>query len=211
MIDPIPLFMVTVLPLVRVGLLRYQGLAGGWRCGPRHRHEATTWIEEPLEQAVGVHRRVFSPGPETVPLDDPRWPKRCENRVCMSTLGGADHIEPEDVLVEPYRFAPADPATVLHERLGRREDAGEHVLAYSPPIGGVVHLDYLEAKHRASDGRSLGVVTPDGLWYVDVKGRAGEVFIRKGDGAVLITEQTAGPAWRWRLRDGMLEEVPGAG
>ena len=212
---PTKLFTVTLLPLVRVGLRRYQGLCGGWRCGPLRRHEATTWLDKPEEQAVGDHRRTLVPeqgagrsGLVIKPYPD-QWPTRCENAGCDIPLPA---IAPGASL-GAYAFIPNDPAVVLHERLGRREDTGEQVLAYSPPVGGVVNLDYLYQYLPTVDGLSLGIMTPDGLWYVDVSGRNGETFARGelGAGPLTIT-QTDGPAWRWRVVEDMLfEEVPSAG
>jgi hypothetical protein len=199
---PTKLFAVTLLPLVRVGLRRYQGLAGGWRCGPNRRHEATVWLEEPEEQAIGDHRRLFEPEHKTSspPQIHPwpkRWPTVCADPVCPGSGPGR--------FVDPYAFIHTDPATVLHERLGRREDTGEHVLAYSPPVGGMAELDYIFKG-------CLGIGTPDGLWYVDVTGRNGECFARTPQGQPLTTTQTAGPPWRWRVvEDMLLEEVPGVG
>lgn len=199
-----PLFTVTPLPLVRVGLRRYQGLAGGWRCGPNARHEATTWLLAPLEQAIDDHRRLFEPGPATVPIDGTLWPTSCaQGKNCTNEPVGQPVQFP---ITRAYALGPSDHAVVIHERLARREDTGEQALAYAPPVGGVVHLDYLDHLLRGADGRCLGIATPDGLWYLDVTGRAGERFTRTGEGAALTVVQTAGPPWRWRVTDGLLEE-----
>jgi hypothetical protein len=205
---PIKLFTVTLLPLVRVGLRRYQGLAGGWRCGPNRRHEATVWLDAPEEQAIGDHRRLLVPeqaagrsGQAIKPHSD-RWPTACaQGTACTHERVGEPVVFPAPAA---YPFTAGDHAVVLHERLGRRDDTGEQVLAYSPPVGGVVELDFL---FRGC----LGIGTPDGLWYVDVTGKNGETFTRGRAGPLTIT-QTAGPAWRWRVvEDMLLEEVPGAG
>jgi hypothetical protein len=230
----VPCFLVTPLPLVRVGLRRYQGLHGGWNCGPRprQRHEATVWLPDPEEQAVDDHRRTFSPE-TTARGPKPHvgsWPTVCEQTACTNDAN-PDHCarcrHPKNVHIGaitgacivckdghvfeehagPYRFLLTDPATILHERLGKREDTGEEVLAYFAPVGAVVHLAYLAESLRAPDGRCLGVMTSEGLWYVDCPGRAGERWTRTGDGATLTTAQTAGPPWPWRIVEGMLEEV----
>ena len=209
---PTKLFLVTPLPLVRVGLRRYQGLAGGWRCGPNKRHEATVWLEEPEEQALGDHRRTFEPALKTSspPQLHPhhgRWPERCERGdTCTNEAFDTPVRFP---VSKAYAFTHGDHAVILHERLGRREDTGEQVLAYAPPVGGVVHLDYLLPARLGADGRCVGVGTPDGLWYVDVRGRGGERFERTGAGADLTVVQTSGPPWPWRITDGVLHQEAG--
>ena len=195
-------FLVTPRPIARRILRRYQGLAGGWACMPKQRHEAVVVLDGEVSQPLEDHRRLFtateSEALSGVAIQAALWPTHCDNPHCPGTaeLDGRPHWD------GPHVFAADDPREVEHHRMGRREDTGAQVPLYRPPPGGIVEAWWM-ASHGA-DGKSLAIWTLDGWWYLDIEGRGGERFDRSGDGSQLTVVQTAGPAWRWSLKEGVL-------
>jgi len=183
-------FRVTPLPRAQKILRIYQGLHDGWACGPKHRHEANVIIDV-IDRPLDVHGRILSLSDAGVELDDPLWPKHCQNEPCVTDV---------------YEFKPDDMHAVMLERLGARSDTGEEVLVSAPPVGAIVSVGhYIPA--RGADGDSLAVMTPDGLWYLDGEDRAGRRWTRTGPQDALCTYQAAGPRFEWRIADGRLEST----
>lgn len=181
-------FLVTPLSRAQKILRIYQGLYDGWACGPKHRHEANAVIDV-VDRPLDNHGRILSLTGAGVELDDPRWPKRCQNEPC-SVAGG-------------YEFKPDDMGAVMLERLGVRSDTGGEVLVGAPPVGAIISVAHF-IPTRGADGDSLAVMTPDGLWYLDAEDRAGRRWTRTGPPDALTTSLAAGPAADWRIVDGWL-------
>jgi hypothetical protein len=182
------------LPRVRRALLRYQGLHRGYQCpNDRQRHEAKVVLDvvpHPLEE----QRRTIPMDAVSALLDsEPTWPERCQTPGC-SIEGG-------------YLFTPKDPGLLLLDRMARRSDTGEEVVQYECTAGGVFDVSAYIAE-IGPDGRSLAVMTPQGLWFMDTSHVVlGATWTRSGEAPALTVTQRGGAHFGWELRDGALYRV----
>lgn len=138
-----PCFLITATQLARQGLRRYGAF------NEKHYHSAINWELDPvavIELEDGCHRYDTMEPP---PLDDPRWPTRCE---CG------------------YEFREEDEWQVFGDRWYRRDDNGLFLVLRKAPPGAMYDATWLHGHKQwcGLDGAAWNVVCPNGCtWHID--------------------------------------------
>lgn len=161
-------FMIEPTDRVARWLRRYLSAeTGGARlCEPEGYHNAMVRIDDGPCIESGPRRSIHTE-PMEWPADDPRWPARCE--ACG------------------YEFHDREVRQLFYQRIYRTPDGREVTIhegnlpgIEKAPPGAMFYADWFgETEMVGPDGRSLAVMTPAGVWLIDVK-RPGATWTRTG-------------------------------
>jgi hypothetical protein len=148
-------FMITPTGRAARWLRRFQGAEeiGVRLCEPNSYHNAMVRIED---TDVIQGERSISIDPMTWPEDDPRWPARCEH--CGYEFAGMHGGQL--FYAQIYKTPDGKEVSIHGSKLPGIEQA---------PPGSMYYADWLKPYHTSPDGHSLAVMTPAGVWLIDLK------------------------------------------